>query len=181
MSKTDIQSLVDRALALGFSHAGALDAATLRPRQEVRGMCAAGRCNGYGKCWTCPPHCGDLEENRRILARYSAGLLVQTTAELEDDFDYETMQAAGQKQKELFRAFLRELRREYPDLLPLGSGGCGLCPSCTCPGAPCRHPEEATQSMEAFGLVVSDACADNGMKYYYGPGTLTYTGCYLVE
>ncbi len=181
MSPQPIETLIERALALGFSHAGALDAATLHPREEVRAMCAADRCGQYGRCWTCPPHCGELEENRRLLTRYRMGLLVQTTAALEDDFDYEGMQAAGQRQKALFEAFLRELQPEYPHLLALGSGGCGLCPSCTCPDAPCRRPEDAVQSMEAFGLVVSDACQANGLPYYYGPGTLTYTGCFLVE
>ncbi|MDR3314233.1 MAG: DUF2284 domain-containing protein [Oscillospiraceae bacterium] len=179
MNHMDLTDLKARALAFGFSHAGALDAATLVVREEVRAMCADDRCGLYGKNWTCPPYCGELEENRRLLTQYRTGLLVQTTAQLEDDFDYEGMQEAGKKQKELFQGFLRELRRECSGLLALGSGGCGLCPNCTCPDSPCRHPEEAAQSMEAFGLVVSDACTANGLPYYYGAGTLTYTGCYL--
>ena len=30
-------------------------------------------------------------------------------------------------------------------------------------------------------MIVSDVCKNNGLKYYYGPGTLTYTGCVLLE
>ena len=35
--------------------------------------------------------------------------------------------------------------------------------------------------MEGLGMIVSDVCKANGMKYYYGPGTLTYTGCVLTD
>jgi predicted metal-binding protein len=171
--------MISRALAYGFTHAGALDAATLNPRAEVRAMCAADRCGAYGKNWVCPPHCGDLEENRRILKAYKRGLLVQTTAVLKDAFDYKTMEQAGKTHKALFHGFMRELRRDLPALLALGSGGCDLCPQCTCPDAPCRRPGEAVPSMEAFGLMVSDACAANGLPYYYGKDTLTYTACFL--
>ena len=34
---------------------------------------------------------------------------------------------------------------------------------------------------EAYGMVVSEVCKKNDIPYYYGPGTLTYVGCVLVE
>jgi len=34
-------------------------------------------------------------------------------------------------------------------------------------------------SMEACGILVSEACTLAGLKYYYGPGTLTYSSCVL--
>ena len=176
----DIQPIIDQALSLGFSHAGPLDAATLNPRQEVRDMCAADRCRHYGKCWTCPPGAPSLEENRALLAQYKTGILVQTTGTPEDDFDLEGMQEIGRAHMRYFRRMYRVLRKEYPGVLALGAGGCGLCEACAYPGAPCRRPEEATTSMEAFGLVVSDTCRANGLKYNYGAGTMTFTGCFLV-
>ena len=45
---------------------------------EVRDMCAAGRCRRYGRSWSCPPACGELDDLRRQFARYSRGILVQT-------------------------------------------------------------------------------------------------------
>jgi predicted metal-binding protein len=176
----DIQALATRALAFGFTSAGPLDAATLCPREEVRGMCAADRCRHYGKSWTCPPACPSLEENKAELAKYKSGVLVQTTGTPEDEFDLEGMQEIGRAHMRRFHAFHRALREEYPGLLALGAGACDLCGTCTCPDAPCRRPGDAVTSMEAFGLVVSDACRDNGMKYNYGPGTMTFTGCFLV-
>ncbi len=173
--------LVRAALDFGFSHAAPMDPATLRPREEVRLMCSADRCQMFGRCWTCPPGSGSLEESRRTIERYRTGLLVQTTAVLDDPYDYETMMTAGEEQKQRLAEFREELWPRWPHLVALGNGACTVCPDCTYPRAPCRHPDLAIQSMEAFGLVVSDACSANGLGYYYGPGTITYTGCYLLE
>lgn len=175
-----LESWVDAATAFGFSHAGLLRVDTLRLRPEVRDMCNADKCRRYNKSWMCPPACGTLEENYEKIKPYTEGLLVQTTGVLDDDFDYETMEAAGKKQKELFMAFRRELAAAFESVLALTSGSCDLCEACTYPDAPCLHPGEAVPSIEAIGLVVSDVCTDNGLPYYYGPGTITYTGCYLL-
>lgn len=175
-----MQKWADAAVAFGFSHAAPLRTDTLVLRSEVRDMCSADKCRKYGQSWMCPPACNSLEENYARIKPFSEGLLVQTTATLDDDFDYETMEAAGATQKALFLRFRQELSKAYPGLLALTSGGCELCDACTYPGAPCRHPGLAMPSMEAFGLVVSDVCSGNGLPYYYGPGTITYTGCYLL-
>lgn len=165
---------------VGFSHWGELNMAALCFRQEVRDMCAAGRCRSYGNCWTCPPHCGTLEDSAARVAGYGRGVLVQTTGVLEDDFDAEGMMAAEALHRQRFRDFVRRVREAYPDCLPMGAGSCTLCNTCTCPEAPCRFPELAVSSMEACGLVVSDVCRDSGLGYYYGPRTITYTACVLI-
>ena len=176
-----MNDLVQAALDFGFSHAGLMDPGKLRVREEVRLMCASDRCQAYNRCWVCPPASGSLELNRQILATYKSGLLVQTTGELEDPFDYDAMMDLDKVQKERLNEFREELWPAYPDLIALGNGACTICDTCTYPTAPCRHPELAIQSMEGFGLVVSDVCAANGLGYYYGPNTITYTGCYLLQ
>jgi predicted metal-binding protein len=173
--------LVERALGFGFSHAALLDASTLAVRSEVRDMCRADKCRHYDKSWMCPPACGELDDNALIIGNYRAGVIVQTTGELEDDFDYESMVEAAERQSKLFAAFRDELKPEYPGLLALGNGTCKICETCAYPGAPCRHPNLAVSSMEAFGLIVSDVCTQNGLGYYYGPKTITYTGCLLLN
>jgi len=30
-------------------------------------------------------------------------------------------------------------------------------------------------------MLVSEVCQKNGLKYYYGPGTIAYTSCFLLE
>ncbi len=180
VDQRSLERAIAMALAAGFSHAAALDAATLEPLDAVRDMCAADRCGLYGRCWTCPPGCGPLAENAAAMRRYRTGILVQTTRALEDDFDYEGMQACGEAHKAQFLALRDALWAEYPDLLALGAGGCRLCDDCTYPEAPCRHPRETLSSMEAYGLLVTDVCEKNGLAYTYGRGTITYTGCYLL-
>lgn len=175
------EELLKLAEACGFEHFGMLNVPALEFNPAVRDMCAAGRCGMYGKCWTCPPGCGTLEEIAGKAAAYKRGVLLQTTGQMEDDFDVEVMMGSEQLQKERFKAFVTELRKAYPNCLPMSSGACTMCPTCTYPDAPCRAPHLAIPSMEAYGLVVSKTCEDSGMKYYYGPLTITYSGCVLVD
>ena len=171
--------LIALALTIGFSHAAPLDAVSLRPRAEVREMCAADRCGQYGKNWACPPACGSLDYAAKRLSSYHTGLLVQTCAQMDGDFDAEAIAAAGKKHRADFETLARQLRLLEPDCLPLTAGCCTLCRQCTYPDRPCRFPKKRHSSMEAYGLLVSEVCRDAGLPYYYGPGTLTFTSCVL--
>jgi len=175
------EELLELARRIGFSHVGDLKISALQFLPEVRQMCASGRCEKYGKCWTCPPHCGTLNEIAEKAASYRRGILVQSTGKLEDFFDGETMMETGRIQKERFNSLVERVRDIYPDCLPMSSGGCTICESCACPGTPCRFPQKAVPSMEAYGLWVSDVCERSGLPYYYGPGTITYTSCILID
>ena len=53
--------------------------------------------------------------------------------------------------------------------------------TCTCPDAPCRFPDQAFSSMEAYGMLVMQVCQANHLDYYYGPGKIAYTSCYLLK
>ena len=86
-----LKGLKELALSCGFSCAAELDPTLLVFREEVREMCSADRCGSYGRNWCCPPACPDLPEMRRRMKAYDNGVLLQTVAELEDDFDYITM------------------------------------------------------------------------------------------
>jgi len=173
-----IESLAKEA---GFSNVGVLDVSTLKFLPAVRDMCAADKCHKYNHSWACPPACGTLDEMREKTARYSQGIIVQTVAELEDEFDFEGMGDAAMKHGAAFMSLCETLRALYPDMTPMGTGGCSVCAECTFPDAPCRFPEKAVPSMEACGLQVSDVCRENGVKYYYGKGTLAYTAAFLIE
>lgn len=181
MSNYDGNQLIKEALEIGFSHAGELNMESLVFMPEVREMCSADKCHQYNKNWTCPPGCGTLDEITERIKSYSFGLIVQTTAELEDEFDMENTMEAAQKQKESFTKLMTLLRTRYDDILPMGSGGCRICEKCTYPDAPCRFPDLAMPSMEAYGLWVSKVCESSGIPYYYGKNTITYTSCYLLK
>ena len=177
MTKNEALALAREA---GFSHAGVFPVGELRFLPQVREMCAADKCGRYDRSWSCPPACGTLEECRDRAMAFEWGVLLQTTAELEDAFDVETMLSAGALQAERFRAYLDSLPPET-ERLPLGAGCCTVCESCAWPHAPCRFPRRMTPSMEAFGLQVADVCRSAALAYNYGPGTITYSSCVLFR
>lgn len=167
------------AFESGFLLSGELDVKSLRFLPEVRDMCSSDKCRNYGRCWTCPPHCGTLSESAEKASRYNSGIIVQTTAEMEDDFDIDAISKADRLHRANFSRFTDKIREVENDILPMGAGGCRICEKCTCPDSPCRFPEKAIISMEAYGLLVCDTCRMSGMKYSYGPHTVTFTSCVL--
>lgn len=175
------ETLPADAVALGFTHAGYAKIETLKTMDEVRDMCAVDKCNAYDRTWTCPPGCGTVEECGQRMREYDWGLLVQTTAYLEDSMDYEGMVEGAERQKENTEKLYRILREKYKDVLALTTASCDICSSCSYPDAPCRFPDRATAAMEGYGLLVSQVCRDNGLEYYYGKDTVTYTGLFLMK
>ena len=170
-----MEQILHLAQQAGFTQVMPMDPATIELKEEVRQMCAA--CGQYGKRWSCPPGCGTLEECAAKVSAYTHGILVQTTGQLEDDFDVEAMLETESLHKERFAA-LRQLLQGQ-NVLPLGAGCCTVCKTCTYPDAPCRFPEKNISSMEAYGMVVTEVCRANKMPYNYGKNTITYTSCVL--
>ena len=127
------------------------------------------------------PGCGSLNELREMICHYKKGILVQTVTELEDEFDWDGMMKAQNRHQEHFHLFLEKLCAFNPEFLPLGTGCCMICKTCSYPDAPCRFPQKRISSMEACGMVVSEVCRQNRLKYYYGPNTIAYVACVLVE
>lgn len=173
--------LLTLATECGFSVAAPLDPRTLKFLPEVRDMCAADKCRNYGRSWSCPPACGGLAEIEVRCRAYDKGLLVQTIAHQEDEYDYETLLNTSNVHNENFQRLTDALYARGLDMLPMGAGGCLRCEICSYPDAPCRFPELMFPSMEACGLLVSQVCTDNGVPYYYGPGTIAYVSCYLYK
>ncbi len=176
----DFEQMQEKAYACGFSHVGKLDVDTIELRKEARDACAENKCHNYGKNWSCPPGCGTLEECGEMIHKFKTGILVQTTGEI-DPLDYDTFMDLAKVHKEHFDEFAEYVRKEYPNAMIIGASACRGCKTCTYPDEPCRFPEKLSHPMEGLGMIVSDVCAANDLKYYYGAGTLTYTGCVLVE
>lgn len=162
----------------GFTEAAPLDIGTLKPMPMVRDACTTDKCQAYGKNWTCPPHCGTLEECDARMKSYTSGILLQTVGKLEKQIDSNGYARIGMEHNQAFYRFADAIREEYPNALCLGAGGCRICDRCACPN-PCRFPDKAMSSMEAYGLFVTQVCRDNGVPYYYGAKTIAYSACVL--
>ncbi len=173
-----IEKWIELAKNIGFDEAAVLNVATLTPMEMVREMCAADKCGAYHHNWTCPPECGTLEECEKKIRLYDHGILLQSVGQMCRNIDTRTMRATEERHMKQFYALSAEIRKVYPKALCLGAGGCRICKTCAYP-EPCRFPEQATSSMEGYGLFVTQVCKDNNVAYYHGPKTITYTACIL--
>lgn len=179
----DVAALRQTLEEAGFDCIGAVRAADLEVREEVRAMCASGRCHMHGRNWGCPPACGDLDFYRAEIAGCTEGFVFQTVMELEDEFDGETMMEAEAVQKRRTEVLVDALIEAgaYPQgCLVLAAGACSRCRPCAYP-EPCRFPDRRSVSMEAAGLLVADACTAAGIPYNHGKLTIAYTGCVLMR
>lgn len=167
----------------GFECMGTCSAKDLVARDEVRSMCAANTCNMYGHSWSCPPACGEIADFQEQMTAYDQCLVVQTVAEMEDDFDFETMEESGNRQKQRVLDLVEAIDAAglSDEVMVLSAGTCTLCKECTYPDDPCRFPEKRLVSMEAAGLVVSEVCTMAQIPYNHGPQTMTYSGCVLYH
>lgn len=66
-------------------------------------MCKADRCGPLRQKLELPARLRTLEQARAQIKRYSQGILVQSTAQLEDEFDYTGMTALLEAHKKRFR------------------------------------------------------------------------------
>lgn len=175
------EELARIAGASGFTAWAALDAADIELKSEVRDMCAVNTCGQYGKRWSCPPGCGTLDECAARLRECDRGILVQTTGDIEDGFDFEAMVEIEQEHREHFADMYDTLRASGAQVLAIGAGCCTQCAKCTYPDEPCRFPEKMISSMEAYGMLVLEVCKRSGLQYYYGADKMTYTSCFLLK
>lgn len=176
---TVTEKMIELGREAGFDAAVKLDPKTILLHEEVREMCAEGKCKAYGHNWTCPPACGDLSYCRSVIARCEEGVIIQTIGQLEDSMDYEAMMDTAARHKQNFMRMAELVKSVYPKALCLGAGGCTVCEKCNYP-EPCRFPEKAFSSMEGYGMLVSEVCTKNNVPYYYGENTIAFVGCCLL-
>ena len=177
------QEMVDRILQMGAQNAAVIPMSKVRFEMSFRDMCASNACGMYGKSWMCPPYVGEPEELVARAQKYEYLLVYQTIGELEDSYDFEGMMEAGQKMNDLTQRVRDELKDEIdPNSLLLGAGGCRLCPVfAKREDKPCRFPDKALASLEAYCISVSDLAASCGMKYINGQNTVTYFGAVMFN
>ena len=160
----DLNQIKQCILDAGAHRIGVVAVEDIDFQPEFRKLCESNACGMFGRSWMCPPLVGEVEE------------LIQ----LEDSYDFEGMMAAGEKMNRLTTRVRRELAEVSP-LLFLGAGGCRICQRCSkLDGQPCRRPEEAISSLEAYGINVSALAAQAGMQYINGSDTVTYFGAVFL-
>ncbi len=179
----DIAKLKALILAAGAYKVGVVPVEQIACEPEFRKMCESNACGMYGRSWMCPPMIGDVNALIRRLKAYRWAVVYQTVDALEDSYDFEGMMDAGKKMNDLTCRIRRALKAQgEPSALLLGAGGCRICPRCAkLEDKPCRFPDEAIASLEAYGINVSALAPQAGMKYINGVNTVTYFGAVFLR
>ena len=177
-----IQQLVDMVVSCGAYKAAYLPADQIVLDRSFRDVCATNRCGSYGKRYSCPPALGDIEELMRRIRSYDHAVLYQSVGKLEDSFDIEGMQAAGDEHSRLCQRVHAEARKLLPEGFLHLSAPCRLCERCAkMDDAPCRHPDLALGAMEGYGTDVYNTAKNAGLNYINGKDTVTYFGMLLFR
>lgn len=172
------ESLVRTLTDWGAYRAALIPVTRIEFEPEFRKLCEQNSCGMYGRSWMCPPCVGPVDELIARAKSYRTALIYQTVDSLEDSYDFEGMMAAGRRMNALAQRIRTELADAFgPDVLYLGAGGCRVCEVCAKrEDKPCRFPDKALPSLEAYGMNVSRLAQIAGMKYINGQNTVTYFG-----
>jgi predicted metal-binding protein len=176
--------LVKDALESKAQHAAIVDTPKIHFHEEFRAACKSNACGRYDTCWVGPPAIGSIAECIEKVKRFPHGLLFQTVHQVESSFDWEGMMRAEDNHKKVFRNLLAKIKGKYyfNKLLPLDAGCCKICKKCAyLKGKPCRHPDEAVSSIEAYGIDVTAMEKEAGIPYYNGKNTVSYVGLILFS
>ena len=175
--------LSELAVAMGAFRASVIDGRDIVTDRAFRAMCESNACGMYGRCYVCPPDCGDIDKLMEQIPKFDHALVYQTVTVLEDSYDFEGMIEARKRTYPISQD-LRRLFREkgITKVLHLGAGGCGVCEVCAKrTDEPCRHPDLAMHSLESYGVNVSSLAKSADMKYINGQDTVTYFGAVLFS
>ncbi len=177
------EDIIQAILELGASAAAVVKVSKVFFEPEFRKLCESNSCGNYGKSYMCPPDIGPVEKLIKEAGNYEYAIVYQTVSVLEDAYDFEGMLEAGARHNDLVRQVKKLPQLEgVLQVLHLGAGGCRLCPVCgKKTGIPCRYPETAISSLEAYGIDVFRLSKQCGMKYINGPNTVTYFGAVLTS
>ena len=131
-----------------------------------------------------PPAIGPISVLMRRATSYRKALLFQTVHSVKSNFDIKGMLECGKIHYGVFKELLEKIRAEFPheDILPLNAGCCSVCEKCAyVDGEPCRNPDEAVSSVEAYGMNVLALQKSAGLPYYMGKNTVIYVGLILFN
>ena len=175
--------LCEIAKETGFTNAGLIPVENIPFDPVFRQACESNQCGRYGKCWTCPPAVGPIDELIARAKGYRYAVVYQTIGDIEDSYDFEGMMEVAASHNRNTRSFIERTEGIWKGrYLHLSAGGCHYCGRCAKEDdQPCRFPEKALASLEAYGVMVSQLASRVSMKYINGVNTVTYFGMCLFD
>lgn len=180
----DAETLIREALESNAAHAAILNTSTIQFHEDFRKACEKNVCRKYDTNWMGPPVIGPISELMKRVLRYRQGLLFQTVHRLTSSLDMKGMFEALKVHNAVFGDLLGKIRNKYQmkNILPLNAGCCSICEKCAyLDNEPCRNPDQAVSSVEAYGMNVIALEKSAGVPYYHGKNTVCYVGLILFN
>lgn len=184
ISETERSRLISLASENGADNAALAKVAGLEFNKEFRQICEGNACGLYGNCWMCPPFVGEIEQLIKEVKTYSDVLVYQTISRIEDSFDIEGMTDAGMRHNRIAGQIAQAVMPSFStkQILHLAAGGCRVCSVCAQKeNEPCRFPDRALSSLEAYGISVLNLAQSCGLSYNNGPNTITFFGAFFIR
>ena len=145
----DYQKLIDKCIQMGADGAKLIDTGEIffDPRSHLK--CSFG-CNRWGKFWTCPPHNGISQEMfMDSFSKYKVGLIIKT--------------ADPKMGQDISLAVEKEALLSHGAVFAFALALCVKCDECSYPD-PCRFPDVARPSMDAYGMDIVKTVEIVGFK-----------------
>ncbi len=184
MKSLNKQQLLEDIMELNIKNAAIVDTNDILFSSQVRKYCEMNQCGKYGVNWACPPGVGPLSTLKEEALEYQQGLVLQTLHIISSSFDWKGMMAAKEAHEKVLRLALGLVKERYEitETLLLGAGSCEICASCSYEeNQPCRYPDKALASLEAYGIDVVSLTKHCNMPYHHGANTVSYVGLILFK
>ena len=178
------EELVKIALESNATNAAIVATASIQFHEDFRKACEKNFCRRYDTSWMGPPAIGPITELMKKAAQFQQGMLFQTEHAVASNFDMKGMLEAAKVHEKVFRALHDKIRQKFPgeEILPLNAGCCNICPKCGyLTQEPCRHPDQAVSSVEAYGINVIALQKSAGLPHYKGKESVIYVGLILFN
>lgn len=143
------------------------DSSEVEFSERVRYVCET-ECPMYNTSWACPPNVGTVEECKARCLSYPSALLVTTVTEVEDIANIAETLATRGAHEALTHEITDYLRSLDQDVLTLSTESCAICAHCTCPDAPCRHPDRMFPCVESHGILATNLAEKLGIDFFNG-------------
>lgn len=150
--------------------------------ERVRVKCSYPKCMFYGTNANCPPHAFDLEDMRKVVAKYRYGVFTRINVSADEFAGPAVVRNSARGGFMRTHDLVTKIESAaFYDGYHLALGfACGPCKSVFCPTEPCsalvtgggcRHPSRARGSMECAGMDVFTMAAKVGWEVYPIGGT----------
>ena len=166
------------AAEIGFCEIKTVPSGEICFEKNVRTLCEedwkAGRLLSWGSY---RPEL-DFETCKAKCLSYEHATLLTMIYPAEDSMDFEAWMEAGLELNRMLLELGEQMQAELPEHMALGMV-CRRCEKCTCPDAPCRHPENMVTASEAYGVHIMNTMEKEGITGYYDGTTIVCFGVML--